>query len=203
MMLKEETTPPSEALPVAALRGYLRLGSGFDGADDAAEVAALAGMLRAAMKAIEARMGKALLTRRYQMRLDDWRDRLRQTLPMAPVLSVEAVGIEDADGRLTPLPEESWRLVPDDQRPAIIPTGVCLPHVPRLGTVVVRFNAGFGPHWDDVPADLAQAVLMLAAQYYEDRGCSVGANAMPFGVAALIERWRSVRLLCGRRGVVR
>ena len=42
------------------------------------------------------------------------------------------------------------------------------------------------------------AEIMLAAQYYEDRGQSGAKGAMPFGVSALIERWRQVRTLAGR-----
>ena len=41
MMLVEEAAPDAGALPVAALRGYLRLATGFEMATDAAEDAAL------------------------------------------------------------------------------------------------------------------------------------------------------------------
>ncbi|MEC7962778.1 MAG: head-tail connector protein, partial [Pseudomonadota bacterium] len=58
----------------------------------------------------------------------------------------------------------------------------------------VRLTAGFGP-WDAVPPDLAQAVLMLAAHYYEYRDdTGLKAGCMPFGVTALIERHRQMRL---------
>lgn len=198
MMLIEETAPAAEALPVAALRDHLRLGSGFDIAQDSAETAALTGYLRAAIATIEARTGKVLLTRRFRMQLDDWRDRLGQTLPLAPVVSVEGIEIDDGAGTVTDLPVESWRLLPDGQRPMILPTGVILPHVPRRGTVTITFTAGFGADWAAVPADLGQAVLMLAARYYEDRSFEGSKGAMPFGVSALIERWRQVRILGGR-----
>lgn len=197
-MLIEETAPAAEALPVAALRGHLRLGSGFELAADSAEDMALAGFLRAAIAAIEARTGKVLLTRRFRMQLDDWRDRLGQTLPLAPVVSVDLIQIDDGMGTVTEVPDDYWRLLPHGQRPMILPTGVILPHVPRRGMVSVTFTAGFGATWDKVPADLAQAVLMLAARYYEDRGQDAGRHAMPFGVSALIERWRQVRTLAGR-----
>ncbi|MFV0301769.1 MAG: head-tail connector protein [Paracoccus sp. (in: a-proteobacteria)] len=198
MMLIEETAPAAEALPVARLRDHLRLGSGFGPAEDEAENAALAGFLRAAMATIEARTGKVLLTRRFLMRLEDWRDRLGQTLPLAPVVSVERIGIEDGQGMVTELPAESWRLIGDLQRPMILPAGVILPNVPRLGSLAITFTAGFGDSWDQVPADLAQAVLMLAAQFYEDRSSGAAKSALPFGVSALIERWRAVRTLAGR-----
>ena len=62
MMLIEETAPAAEALPVAALREHLRLGTGFEIADDTAEDMALAGFLRAAIATIEARTGKGNIT---------------------------------------------------------------------------------------------------------------------------------------------
>lgn len=198
MMLIEETAPAAEALPIAALREHLRLGSGFEIAEDTAENAALAGFLRAAIATIEARTGKVLLTRRFRMQLDDWRDRLGQALPLAPVISVEAIEIDDGRGTVTTVPVENWRLLPDAQRPMILPAGVMLPHVPRLGFLTVTFTAGFGADWAAVPADLAQAVMMLAARYYEDRSFEGSTGAMPFGVSALIERWRQIRTLGGR-----
>jgi uncharacterized phiE125 gp8 family phage protein len=198
MMLIEETAPAAEALPVAALRGHLRLASGFDGPDDAAEMAALTGFLRAAVATIEARTGKVLLKRRFRMQLDDWRDRLGQSLPLAPVHAVETIEIDDGAGIVTVLAPEGWRLVPDGQRPVILPTGVILPHVPRRGSVTVTFVAGFADIWDSVPADLAQAVILLAARYYDDRSQDGLRQALPFGVSALIEKWRAVRTLAGR-----
>ncbi len=60
------------------------------------------------------------------------------------------------------------------------------------------FRAGFGAGWADIPADLAQAVLLLAAHYYEYRDeVSLSQGCMPFGVSSLIERYRTVRLLTG------
>lgn len=200
-MLNEEAAPVAGALPVAALRGHLRLGSGFGPAPDPAEDAALAGFLRAAIATIEARTGKVLLRRPFRLRLAGWRDEGGQPLPLAPVASVEAVEIEDADGRVTPLPPASWRLVPDDHRPVLRPRGAMLPPVPWGGSVTLRFTAGFADRWDRVPADLAQAVLMLAARFHDDRGAGGHAGAaLPFGVASLVERWRAVRTLAGRGG---
>lgn len=200
MMLVEETVPGREALPVAALRAHLRLGSGFELAAgaEAEEDRALEGFLRAAMAAIEARTGKVLLTRRYRMQIADWRDRLGQALPLAPVQAIDSVSIEDAAGVATTLMAADYRLIADMQRPVLSPVGAMLPSVPQRGFATVRFTAGFGESWDEVPADLAQAVIMLAARYYEDRAQDSAAAALPFGVSALIERWRAVRVLAGR-----
>ncbi|MFV0301861.1 MAG: hypothetical protein ACK5IP_13470, partial [Paracoccus sp. (in: a-proteobacteria)] len=154
MMLIEETAPPTEALPVAALRDHVRLGSGFEMVDDPAETAALAGFLRAAMAAIEGRTGKVLLTRRFRMQLDEWRDRMAQPLPLAPVISVESIEIDDGTGMATALLADGWYLRQDSQRPMILPVGVILPAIPRRGFVTIRFTAGFGAEWSAVPGDL-------------------------------------------------
>lgn len=199
MMLVELTAPALEALPVAGLRAQLRLGSGFDMAEDAAETAALAGFLRAAIATIEARTGKVLLARQFRLRLDDWRDPMGQPLPLAPVTSVDRVEIDDGAGQVVALDATLWRLLPDVQRPVLVPRGsIELPNVPQDGFATITFSAGFGLSWDTVPADLAQAVLLLAARYHEDRTFEGSLSALPFGVSALIERWRSVRVLGGR-----
>ncbi|MEF9603333.1 hypothetical protein O4J55_13640 [Paracoccus sp. PXZ] len=198
MMLVEVTAPATEALPVAGLRDHLRLGTGFGLAEDAAETAALAGFLRAAIATIEARTGKVLLARQFRLRLEDWRDPSGQPLPLAPVEAVERVEIIDAAGAVVLVDPARYRLVPDMQRPMLKPMGALLPAVPSGGFVGITFQAGFGTAWSRVPADLAQAVLLLAARYHEDRSFEGSRGAMPFGVSALIERWRSVRVLGGR-----
>lgn len=201
MLLVEETAPAQGALPVAALKSHLRMGSGFEAVEDATEDAALAGFLRAAIATVEARTGKVLLTRVFRLRLEDWRDPAAQPLPLAPALAVESVEMTDRTGAVTAVPADQWRLIPDNQRPILAPVGAVLPTVPMGGSVTVRFTAGFGTSWGSVPADLAQAVLMLAARYYEDRGFDSGQQlALPHGVGALIERWRAVRTLAGRGG---
>ncbi|MBD9525587.1 phage head-tail connector protein [Paracoccus sp. PAR01] len=198
MMLVELTAPAADVLPVAELRDHLRLGSGFDIAADPAETAALAGFLRAAIATIEARTGKVLLSRQFRLRLDDWRDPEGQPLPLAPVASVDQVEIDNGTGKVTVLDPAGWRLLPDMQRPLLIPRSAFLPVIPDAGFVTITFRAGFGLAWSAVPADLAQAVLLLAARYYEDRSFEGSQAAMPFGVSALIERWRAVRVLGGR-----
>lgn len=201
MLLVEETAPDQGALPVAALKSQLRLGSGFDPVEDATEDAALAGFLRAAIATVEARTGKVLLTRVFRLRLEDWRDPAGQPLPLAPVNAIERVEMDDGAGEVTLVDPGVYLLAPDMQRPMLLPRGGWLPAVPDAGFVTVTFAAGFGPAWDSVPADLAQAVLMLAARYYEDRGFDSGQQlALPHGVGALIERWRAVRTLAGRGG---
>lgn len=198
MILVEETTPADAALPVAEFRAHLRLGSGFDLPATSEEDRALAGFLRAAMAAIEGRTGKVLLRRSYRMVVESWRDTSGQPLPLAPVSTVDGVAIIAVDGSRREIGADRWRLVEDAMRPLIRPFGTALPEVPAGGKVELLFTAGFADGWNGVPADLGQAVLMLAARYYEDRSDAAARHALPLGVSALIERWRAVRVLGGR-----
>lgn len=196
MMVMEETEVPLAALPVDVFKAHLRQGTGF--AEDGLQGAVLEGFLRAALAAIEGRTGKVLLARDFQLELTAWRDPSGQFLPLAPVMAVDAVVLVDRDGAQTVLPADRWRLERDSQRPRLLPVGSHLPMVPTGGTVRVSLRAGMADAWAGLPADLRQAVLLLAAHYYEYRDeTTLGAGCMPFGVTSLIERYRTVRLLGG------
>jgi len=196
MMLKEVAPVPDGELPVQALKDHLRLGSGFS--DDGLQDGLVRGYLRAAFAALEGRIGKALITRRFVWQVAQWRGRDGQALPLAPVVGVEQVALVDPDGGTVLVAADRWRLEADLHRPRLLPKGAPFPAVPEGGRVEVMFDAGFGL-WAEVPPDLQQAVLMLAAQYHEFRhDGGLDAGALPFGVMALIERWRTVRVLGGR-----
>lgn len=195
-MLIETSGVPEGALPVEEFRAHLRLGTGFG--DEAVQDALLSGYLRAALAAVEGRTGKALFARGFLLTLPGWREAEGQDLPVAPVSAVTAVTLVARNGVQTPLSPARWRLVPDLHRPRLTGAGWLLPAVPAGGEVRIAFTAGFGPDWADVPVDLRQAVFLLAAHYHEQRHeMESGQSAMPFGVMALVERWRGLRLLGG------
>ncbi|MCK8462576.1 head-tail connector protein [Aliiroseovarius sp. S1339] len=199
MMLVEQTTVPGTALPVAQFKDHLRLGTGF--ADDGVQDTVLKAYLRAAMAAIEARTGKILLSRSFTWTLTAWRDLATQALPVAPVSQISSLSITDRLGGSELIATSRYVLEADMHRPRLVSTGICLPAIPVGGQVIIGFEAGFGPTWSDMPADLAQAVLMLAASFYENRSDSgtgtMGQSQLPSAVAALIQRYRTVRLFGG------
>lgn len=196
MMLIEETTVPSSALPVAQMKNHMRLGSGFS--DDGLQDQVLESFLRAAIAAIEARTGKILIEREFSWTLTAWRDSKRQPLPVAPVNAITGVIQITVAGDETTADADTWYLQPDNQRPSLRAVGSALPSCPINGSVRIGMLAGFGPDWTDLPADLSQAVMMLAAHYYEFRhDAAHGRVSLPFGVSALIEPYRTVRMLMG------
>ena len=196
MMLTEVSSVALAALPVQGLKDHLRLGTGF--ADGAMQDGLIESYLRAALAAIEGRTGKAILQRRFKLVLDQWRSAEEQALPVAPVVAIESVTLVAADGSSTVVQPAAYRLAADFQRPKLAAVGYLLPNVPTDGRGEIVFDAGFGAGWAQVPADLQQAVMLLAGQYYEQRNDFAGAVAgLPQPVQALIERWRTVRVLGG------
>lgn len=196
MMLIEETTVPDQALPVDAFKSHLRLGTGFG--EDGLQDAVLKGFLRAAIAAIEARTGKILVIRQFCWTLSGWRDRSGQVMPVAPMTDLVQVTLVNAQDYETDIPVAQFRVEPDSQRPRLRPLGAALPMVPPNGQVRIRFTAGFAASWEALPADLGQAVLLLASHYYEYRHeTALGEGCMPFGVTSLVQRYRPIRLTPG------
>ncbi|WP_424942902.1 head-tail connector protein [Aliiroseovarius crassostreae] len=196
MMLVEQTTVPVAAMPVAQFKDHLRLGTGF--ADDGVQDAVLESYLRAAMAAVEARTGKVLITRSFTWTLTAWRDLAAQALPVGPVSAITSLTITDRLGADEVINPSRYVLEKDLHRPKLVSTGICLPAIPVAGEVEIAFDAGFGANWSDIPADLAQAVLMLAAYYYENRSeAGLNQGNLPYGVTALVEKYRVVRLFGG------
>jgi uncharacterized phiE125 gp8 family phage protein len=199
MMLTEQTSVPVGALPVAEMKAHLRLGTGF--ADDGTQDGLVESYLRAAMATIEGRISKALIARRFLWKLEDWRGASEQALPMAPVSGIISVSLVDGQGVSSVVPVQRYRLIEDTHRPRLLAREAMLPTVPQDGWIEVVFDAGFGVTWTALPKDLLQAWLLLTAEYYERRHDVDGhAGGLPFAVQALIERWRTVRILGGGAG---
>lgn len=181
-----------DALPLAAFRAHLRLGTGF--AETDLQEPLLASFLRASLAAIEARCNKAIVTKTIRLSLTRWASEASQPLPVAPVQSLAALRIRPARGPVTDLDPADFTLIPDAQSPKLEPQAGLFPSLPDRAVAEVDLIVGYGD-WDSVPPDLAQAVLMLAAHYYEYRDdTSLSAGCMPFGVTALLEHYRALRI---------
>lgn len=194
MILTELTTIPSAVLPLDLLKQHLRVGTGFSADTEQDEL--LEAYLRAAISAVEGRTGCVLLEKTFNWGLTGWRNYNRQVLPVRPVSDVTELKMVERGGAETILASETYHLEQDSQYPALVAVGNALPVVPQNGSIEVTFVAGFGATWDAVPADLARAVLLLAADFYEHRASRDGAS-LPASILSLLERFRKVRLLGG------
>lgn len=195
-MLIEEAKVPDEVLPLAAFKAHLRLGTGF--AENDLQEPVLKSFLRAAIATVEARTNKALLERDFSWSVTRWREAGSEALPIGPVQSITSIEIVDFEGAIQTVPPEHYSLQEAAQRPRVIARGAGFGSIRHGARAILRFRAGFAPVWDDLPDDLAQAVFLLAAHYYEYRDeTSLARGCMPFGVQTLIERYRPMRLFTG------
>ncbi|ARE38457.1 hypothetical protein RGUI_0316 [Rhodovulum sp. P5] len=176
----------------------MRLGTGF--ADDGSEDALVEALLRTAISAIEGRTSKVLLSRSFTWVVSAWRGLERQELPVAPVSSISALRLVDPVSGNNEIAPERYRLERDAHAPCLFWRGGFLPSLPVGGSAEIDFDAGFGSAWASVPEDLGHAVFLLAAHYYEHRAESSAAETgIPFGVSALADRWRHIRIGGGQR----
>lgn len=184
-------TGPAPALPVAAdtLASHLRLGEGFG--DPSAEEDLLALYLRTATAHLEARTGLAFVARGFSLSVAAWDRCGTLVLPVGPVTAVAGVTIL-AEGTATSLAPADLAVAPGPSRQRLTAAGGGpLPPIPPGGCASVAFTAGFGAP-EAVPGDLAKAVLLLAAHFYENRAGTE--SGLPPAVAALIAPHRPVRL---------
>jgi uncharacterized phiE125 gp8 family phage protein len=186
---------PAPELPVSAeqFKAHLRLGQGFP--DDGSEDAPLQLYLANATAAVEAVTGKALVRRAFRLQVAGWGRDGRLALPIGPVVAVNAVTFV-GPGAPVALPAGGWSLAPGTQRQVLSGTGgEALPAVPAGYVAELDFSAGFGDTGAAVPGELRQAVLLLAAHYYEERaGGPKAVPAMPAAVRSLLGAQRPVRL---------
>lgn len=191
MILAE--TAPAAATPVSVsdFSAHLRLAHGFP--DDGAEDALLELYLRNAALAVEARTGRALIRRGFLLRLGGWNGEGHAVLPVGPVEALTSLRlVRGAD--VTELAAASWALEPGTGRQRVTGAGGgALPPVPEGHVAELAFDAGFGAADTDVPGDLRQAVMMLAAHYYENRREGDGPG-MPLAVRSLLDPWRPARI---------
>ena len=191
-MILTETAPAAVApVSLSELSAHLRLAHGFP--DDAAEDPLLDLYVRNAVAAVETRTGRALIRRGFLLRLSAWDKEGHVVLPVGPVEALDSLRLVHG-GDVVDLAAGSWAVEPGTGRQRITgPNGGALPPIPMGYVAELSFQAGFGPEAADVPGDLRQAVMLLAAHYYERRYEDDGPG-MPMKVRALVEPWRPVRV---------
>jgi uncharacterized phiE125 gp8 family phage protein len=193
MLLMEAAPAAPNPVPLAEFAAHLRLGYGF--ADDGSEDALLDLYLRHAIAVVEARTGQALVARPYVLQVAGWNRHGHLVLPVGPVGGIDRLRFVRAGGRVELSPGE-WALEPGRARQRLTGAGGGpLRPVPHGALAELEFTAGHAQAWDEVPGDLRQAVLMLAAHYYENRHGELGEEAvLPAAVGAILAPHRPARI---------
>lgn len=165
----------SMAVSLAECKAYLRLERDDDDA-------LIAGVIRTAMALCEAFIGQWLIVREGEQRLAS--DGGWQSLAALPVVSITGLY-----GMGSPAPGVAYETDID-----VSGMGwVRLADADAISAPSVRFLAGIGRDWNDVPEPLRQGLIRLVAHLYTHRDAA-DAGAPPAAVAALWRPWRRLRL---------
>lgn len=179
--------PTGEPVSLADAKAWLRVDTG-------AEDALVTPLIPAARALVEAATRRLLLAQTWRLSLDCWPSGA-VALPLAPVASVAALRVYDAAGVAEVIDPATWRLVavPDEAR---IVFSAPPPGPGRaVSGIEIDVVAGYGAA-SDVPQALRQAMLVLIARWFENRGDTVdtGTTELPASVAALVASFRRPRL---------
>lgn len=183
------TAPAAEPLTLAEARAFLRV----ETADDDDVIAAL---VAGARLHIEAQTRRALITQSWRVVLDEWPASERIEVRPAPLQAVTAARVLDADGNAQALDVQSFVPVLNGSALAFVPWAVPAPGRIAAG-IELDVRVGHGDAANNVPEPLRQALRLLVAHWYENRGLTAAGHevaVLPASVSSLIAPYRVLSL---------
>ncbi|PLX39058.1 MAG: hypothetical protein C0606_00490 [Hyphomicrobiales bacterium] len=185
------TPPASEPVSLAEAKAHLRI-------DASDEDDLIASLIAAARRHVELETRRVLITQGWRVYFDGWASTAQLALPLAPLVSVDAVTIYDRDGAPFVLDPSAYQVdtVSSPARLALVAGAAVTQPGQALNGIEIDVTAGYGEA-ADVPAPLRQAILMLVAHWYEHReaaSADAGASVAPLAAMALIANYRTRKL---------
>ncbi len=180
------TPPASEPVSLAEAKLFLRI-------DHNAEDGLIATLITAAREAVEAGVGRALITRRVREDLDIWvrEARTGAVLGLGPVSTVVAVRLLADNGSQSVLDPERYRLEGHRDRSRLVFTDGVPATLREIGGIEIEYDCGFADDAADLPVALRLATLQIVAALYELR---LGEGAIPETARALMRPFAPARL---------
>lgn len=180
--------PALEPVSLAEAKAWLRI----DGSDEDALISTL---VTSARLVLEAHTHQLFLEQSWKILYDAWPSRGALKIPLTPFMSLEALQVYDASGVASDVSASMFVLDASPQGARIAFTEPPPEPGRKIAGIEMRIRAGFGASAANVPAPLRQAILMLAARWFENRGdAATDATALPVEIAALVNPFRRMRL---------
>ena len=162
--IKVKTAPTTNCISVEQLKAHLRV-------DFSDEDTLIADIIAAAELFVQKQSGRYLMPQTVIQANDDWQDGYIE-LRGFPFREMTAITYTDADGNAQALSSQDY-YVNDIRQPALIQVHTTLPVLQnRVGVVRIEYQVGY-TNASDVPANIKQAILHLAADMYERREARV------------------------------
>lgn len=156
--LSLNTAAASPPVSLSEAKAHLRV----DGSDEDTLISSL---ILAATRVVEEQVGRALVSQIWDLKTG-WPDAIVD-IPLAPVISLDAMSYQDADDEAQTLDVADFYLFASDDTAKVQPKGNApWPSMAvRPDALTITFTAGYS----EVPEPLKQAVLLLIAQWFEHR----------------------------------
>jgi uncharacterized phiE125 gp8 family phage protein len=186
MTIRIITPPASEPVSLAEAKRFLRV-------DHTHEDDLITTLIGAAREAVEAGIGRALITRRVRESLDIWVREAAQgaVLGLGPVTDVVAVRLLADNGSQSVLEPERYRLEGNRDRPRLVFASGVPATLRAIGGIEIEYDCGYADEADALPVALRLATLQIVASLYELRQ---GDGAIPETARALMRPYAPVRL---------
>jgi uncharacterized phiE125 gp8 family phage protein len=180
--------PAVEPVSIAEAKAWLRV-------DIDAEDALISTLVTSARLVLEAYTRLLFIEQSWRILYDSWPDGRQICIPLAPFLSLDGLTLYDSAGDPVAVQTSDYILDPAPQGARILFKSAPPPPERAAAGIELRVKAGFGPAPADIPAPLRQALMMLVARWFENRGdVAIDAAALPDGIAPLVVPYRRVKL---------
>jgi uncharacterized phiE125 gp8 family phage protein len=155
----------------------------------------IAALIAGARSHIEAQTQTALIAQDWRVVLDAWPQPGRIIVRPGPLKALNATRVFDCNG--DPHMIDPQAVAPDfgASTLAFVPWAMPVPGRIAAG-IEIDVTVGFGDDAEDVPESLRQAIRMVVAHWYENRGFMGGNQnaSSPATVAALIAPYRMLSI---------
>ena len=182
--------PAVEPVRLADAKAHLRL----DTTDEDFVVGAMIGASRVA---VETEIRQVLIAQQWRVSDTAWPADRHISLPVMPLISIDAVRALDAADNPTAVPANEYSVEPEAGIVIINAGAAALAPALSAHGYEIDFTAGFGAAGADVPHALRQAIVMLVTHWFENRSAfTIGSElvATPHGVHTLIAPYRRMNL---------
>jgi uncharacterized phiE125 gp8 family phage protein len=183
------TGPAVEPLSLDDARSFLRV----EHDDDDPLISAL---IVSARMHVEGQGKTALISQDWRIVLDCWPHHGRIAVRPGPLKALKAARVYDCHGE--PQTIDTQAFVPDRGASTLAFMPWTMPVPGRIAAgIELDVTVGFGDAAADVPEPLRQAIRLLVAHWYENRGLVAAADkstVLPSTVAALISSYRVLSL---------
>jgi uncharacterized phiE125 gp8 family phage protein len=171
------SNPTAEPITLAEAKANLR----YDASDEDAGITAL---IVAAREAAENYCERSFAVKDYEVTLDSFPSAIRLSFP--PILTVASVKYVDTSGVLVTMDPTAYAVDVDSEPGWVLPAyGTQWPQTLEVANAVrVRYTAG------QCPDGVKQAIRMMVAHWFENRGDADKGGGFPVGALALLNQAR-------------